>query len=79
MTLTQPSAGMAELIDAYPWDRSPIGSRSSWPLTLSVTVDFALASGFPMLVFWGPELARDLGRDRAAAAGCAGNWRARVG
>jgi hypothetical protein len=35
------------------WDDSAIGPRSSWPPALRLTVDIALASGFPMLVFWG--------------------------
>ena len=56
MTLVKAPAGMAELVDAYHWDGSPIGSRCAWPLTLRLTVDIALASGFPMLVFWGPDL-----------------------
>ena len=47
---------MAELIDAYDWDASPIGPRSSWPAPLRLTVDIAQASGFPMLVFWGRGL-----------------------
>ena len=55
-TWMKASAGMAELIDAYDWDDSPIGPRSSWPPTLRLTVDIALASGFPMLVFWGSDL-----------------------
>lgn len=47
---------MVELIDAYDWDDTAIGPRSSWPLTLRLSVDIALASGFPMVVFWGAEL-----------------------
>jgi hypothetical protein len=50
------AAGMAELIDAYDWEYSSIGSRASWPAALSLAIDIALASGFPMLVFWGPDL-----------------------
>jgi hypothetical protein len=56
MTVMKGFAGMAELVDAYDWDGSPIGSRSSWPPALRLTVDLALASGFPMLVFWGSDL-----------------------
>ena len=56
MATTAASAGMAELIDAYDWSATPIGSRSSWPVTLRVIVDVALASGFPKLMFWGPGL-----------------------
>jgi Stage II sporulation protein E (SpoIIE) len=55
VTTTTASVGMAKLIDAYDWDGT-IGSRSRWPLALRITVDIALASGFPMLVFWGPNL-----------------------
>ena len=47
---------MPGLLDAYDWSASPIGSRSAWPSALRVAVDIALASGFPMLVFWGAEL-----------------------
>ncbi len=56
MTRIEGAAGMAELIDAYDWEGSPIGPRSSWPPALRLTVDIALASGFPMLVFWSPDL-----------------------
>ncbi len=52
----KPSVGMAELIDAYDWGGSPIGQRAGWQPTLRLMVGAALASGFPMLVFWGRDL-----------------------
>ena len=56
MTSTTASAGMAEFIDAFDWRDCRIGERASWPPALRLTVDIALASGFPMLVFWGRDL-----------------------
>jgi PAS domain-containing protein/anti-sigma regulatory factor (Ser/Thr protein kinase) len=47
---------MAEAIDAYDWAGTPLGPRADWPPTLRLTVGLALASGFPMLVFWGRDL-----------------------
>jgi PAS domain-containing protein/anti-sigma regulatory factor (Ser/Thr protein kinase) len=47
---------MAEAIDSYDWAGTPLGPRADWPPTLRLMVGIALASGFPMLVFWGRDL-----------------------
>ncbi|WP_260929288.1 sensor histidine kinase [Novosphingobium sp. 9] len=51
-----PSAPMADLIDRYDWDSSPIGPQSQWPQSLRITVDLMLASGHAMCLLWGPDL-----------------------
>jgi anti-sigma regulatory factor (Ser/Thr protein kinase) len=55
-TRTGAFIGMADLVAVHCWEDGQLGQRGSWPSTLSVAVDIALASGFPMLVFWGPDL-----------------------
>ena len=47
---------MATLMRAYPWERSPFGPVSDWPQSLKTAVSICLASRFPMLLWWGPDL-----------------------
>ncbi|HVC81003.1 MAG TPA: ATP-binding protein [Chloroflexota bacterium] len=47
---------MAALMRALPWSATPIGPVESWPQSLRTAVSICLASRFPMLLWWGPEL-----------------------
>ena len=39
------------------WSRTPLGPAELWPAALRMAVTTCLASRFPMMVCWGPELA----------------------
>jgi PAS domain S-box-containing protein len=47
---------MAELVANTDWARTPLGPVESWPLELRTVVNVVLASRFPMVFWWGPEL-----------------------
>lgn len=47
---------MGRLIRSLDWTHSPLGPISSWPQSLKTSVSICLASGFPVLLWWGPEL-----------------------
>ena len=46
---------MAGRMRALDWSRTEIGPAASWPTSLRTIVAVALASRFPMLVWWGPR------------------------
>ncbi|MBI5104510.1 MAG: response regulator, partial [Solirubrobacterales bacterium] len=48
---------MGELMARLAWDGSPLGEPETWPESLRTAVGICLESRFPMLVWWGPELA----------------------
>jgi hypothetical protein len=41
---------------ALDWAATPLGPVAGWPQSLRTAVSVCLASGFPKLVMWGPEL-----------------------
>ena len=47
---------MRALCRALDWSQTPLGPLGRWPLSLRTTVATLLASRFPMLLFWGPQL-----------------------
>ena len=47
---------MSQLIRSLDWTHSPIGPVTSWPQSLKTSVSICLASGFPVLLWWGSEL-----------------------
>src|SRR5690348_15878377 len=47
---------MAQLMRATDWAATPLGSVESWPQSLRTAVSICLASRFPILIWWGPEL-----------------------
>ncbi|HVS32895.1 MAG TPA: ATP-binding protein [Thermoanaerobaculia bacterium] len=49
-------SSMRELIDGFDWAGTPIGPRGSWPQSLRTSVSICLASRFPILIWWGPDL-----------------------
>src|SRR5215475_4388255 len=50
------AGSMAALMRDFDWSRSPLGDPASWPDTLKAAVATCLASRFPMVVWWGPDL-----------------------
>jgi signal transduction histidine kinase/CheY-like chemotaxis protein len=44
------------LMQAMDWAETPLGAVESWPQSLKTAVGICLASRFPMLLWWGPEL-----------------------
>src|SRR3712207_5857675 len=54
---TLPAEGeMAGLTRAMDWSETPVGPMAEWPGSLRSAVEIMLASRYPMLVWWGPEL-----------------------
>lgn len=47
---------MRRRVREFDWASTPLGPIERWPLALRSTVDTALASAFPSIVLWGPEL-----------------------
>src|SRR5215475_13361970 len=50
------AGSIAALMRDFDWSRSPLGYPEFWPDTLKSAVATCLASRFPMVVWWGPEL-----------------------
>ena len=51
--------GHGEMLDLFrrtDWSQTPLGPVDTWPAILRNLVDVCLASRFPMLVCWGPDL-----------------------
>jgi PAS domain-containing protein len=44
------------LIRAFDWSQTAIGPISGWPQSWRTVVNLCLASRFPMIILWGPEL-----------------------
>lgn len=49
---------MARLVLAHDWASTPIGPISSWSMALRTAVSTCLATNFPVLVMWGPQLVK---------------------
>jgi anti-anti-sigma factor len=47
---------MAAQVAATDWSATPVGPAERWPQSLRTALDICLASRFPMLVWWGPQL-----------------------
>jgi PAS domain S-box-containing protein len=50
-------ASLAELIRSRDWSATPIGPMEAWPASLRTALSICLESRFPILIWWGPELA----------------------
>ena len=48
---------MAERVRGRDWSKTVLGASENWPASLTLIVKIILASGFPMCIRWGPELA----------------------
>ena len=46
---------MGAMMRAFDWSKTPVGPVDHWPQSLRTAVSIALASGYPMLVVWGPN------------------------
>ncbi|MBV9712735.1 MAG: GAF domain-containing protein, partial [Ktedonobacteraceae bacterium] len=47
---------MGELMRTIDWSQTSLGAAEQWPQSLYTAVSICLASRFPMLIWWGPEL-----------------------
>src|SRR5581483_8215598 len=47
---------MGQLMRSLDWSKTPLGPSESWPQSLRTTISICLASRFPLLIWWGPEL-----------------------
>jgi hypothetical protein len=52
-----PGSEVAALIAATDWSASPLGDPLTWPPSLRTAVGICLSSRFPILLWWGPDLA----------------------
>lgn len=50
------SGEMGALMRTIDWAGTPLGPVADWPQSLCTAVSICLASRFPMLIWWGPEL-----------------------
>jgi PAS domain S-box-containing protein len=46
---------MADLVEGFDWERTPLGPRSGWSQSLRLATSMILASAFPMALRWGPD------------------------
>ena len=46
------------LMRSVDWSRTPLGPVASWPQSLRTAVSICIASRFPILIWWGPELVK---------------------
>src|SRR5437660_9640516 len=49
---------MGALMRSLDWSQTPLGPVENWPQSLRTAVSICLASHFPMLIWWGPELVK---------------------
>ena len=47
---------MAGRMRTFPWDSTPMGVPSAWPVSLRTACRICLTSRFPMILWWGEEL-----------------------
>ena len=52
----QPDPGMARRVAEHEWAGTPVGPAQGWPQSLQTALSICLSSGFPMHVWWGPDL-----------------------
>ena len=55
-SLDVPTSEMSDLVAATDWASGPLGDPAAWPQSLRTAVDICLASRFPILLWWGPDL-----------------------
>ncbi len=51
-----PATPMAKRVADFDWESTPLGPRERWPVALRTAVPTCLASNFPLLILWGPDL-----------------------
>lgn len=47
---------MGALIRAYDWTTTPLGPPKLWPQSLKTSIAIMLRSGYPIFVWWGPQM-----------------------
>lgn len=47
---------MGERVLSFDWSRTPLGPREHWSESLRMAAGLVLASSFPMVLHWGPDL-----------------------
>ncbi|MFZ0274446.1 MAG: ATP-binding protein [Acidobacteriaceae bacterium] len=47
---------LGSLMRRFDWSKTPLGPVAEWPQSLKTTVSICLASRFPIVLYWGPEL-----------------------
>ncbi|MFT4040378.1 MAG: PAS domain S-box protein [Thermomicrobiales bacterium] len=52
----QGDSEMARRIREHDWAVTPLGPAAAWPQSLRTVVELVVASGFPMIALWGPDL-----------------------
>src|SRR5262249_23633669 len=56
LTFLSGGGKMGALMRAFDWTKTPLGDPTNWPDPLKMAIATCLASRFPMVVWWGPEL-----------------------
>jgi len=49
-------SSLQHLIEQFDWAATPVGARDAWPPSLRTSVGICVASRFPILIWWGPDL-----------------------
>ena len=49
---------MGRLMRSMDWSQTPLGPVERWPQSLRTALSICLASRFPILIWWGPELVK---------------------
>ncbi len=57
-SITTGGGEMGALMRALDWSKTPLGSAETWPQSLRTAVSIALASRFPMLIWWGADMVK---------------------
>ena len=47
---------MGLIMRSHDWSTSPLGDPSTWPELLKSAISTCLATRFPMVIWWGPDL-----------------------
>ena len=47
---------MGVLMRSIDWSQTPLGVKEQWPQSLRTSLSICLASRFPILIWWGPDL-----------------------
>ncbi|KAG8887667.1 hypothetical protein FRB98_009229 [Tulasnella sp. 332] len=54
-TLFTAGKSMVKLMEAYPWEQSPLGPMNKWPQSLKTACEAVMNSPYSWTLWWGPE------------------------